>query len=78
MCRKVSLSLLVKRGSGRSRKYCFTRSATSKADWPWKETPHGSASTMSRRNWIRDFTPDFLKRPTWRMKDRGLARPLTS
>lgn len=65
MCRKDSQSLLLKTGSGRSLKYCFTMSATSKADWLSYETPSGSDSTSSRRYWIRDFTPDFRKRPTW-------------
>ncbi|TNN64635.1 hypothetical protein EYF80_025144 [Liparis tanakae] len=49
MWRKDSQSLLVKMGSGRSLKYCFTMSATSKADWPSYETPSGSESTSSRR-----------------------------
>lgn len=65
MCRKVSLSRLLKTGSGRSLKYCLTRSATSKADWWSKETPSGSDSTRSRRIWMRDLLPDFLNSPTW-------------
>lgn len=77
MCRKDSQSLLVKMGSGKSLKYCFTMSATSKADWPSYETPSGSDSTSSRRTWMRDFTPDFRKRPTWQemntnIKNRNL------
>ena len=73
MCRKDSQSFLVKTGSGRSLKNCFTMSATSKADWPSYETPSGSDSTSSRRYWIRDFTPDFRKRPTWEKTQHKLT-----
>lgn len=46
-------------------------SATSYADWPSQLTPHPSAplaSFICRRAWMRDLTPDFLKRPTWKRK----------
>lgn len=61
---KMSESLLVRRHSGSSLKYCFTRSATSYACKASKSCASGSDSISFRSFCIRDRTPDFLNIPT--------------
>ncbi len=61
----VSDSLLVRRASGSSLKYCFTISATSYACWLSKLTFVGFISAIIFSLWIRERTPDFLNKPTW-------------